>query len=280
MEKQCANLEKYIEAKKLLEDNIKISEIANRLGLGRSIISNWKNRGSPSYERMIEGLPARIQHKILDENNVDNLEYLVSLNPNISEELRNKTYSYLLGLYLGDGNIGRIHNTKQLCITLDKKYNNLNNYTINAFNILFDRAPFITDRSTHQGKYKSNCIVISYCNCNLGIIFPHEGYGFKHDRLIELSEWQKQIIIPSEIIKGLIMSDGSYFLDKATNKFHYNFRNRSENITNITANYLEQLGVSYTKTYNVSRKIHTINIYTQSEVEKLHSLIGDKNNVR
>ena len=268
---EAKNHETYLKVMKLKSEGMRICDIVRITGLGRSCISNWINRESkPKFTSSLE----------LTSNPI---EFLQSLNRNIDDSLRNSTYSFILGLYLGDGCIARNTRTKQLSIALDKKYHTLNEYVIESFNVLFGKPALIVDRSVNRGqKFMSNSINVRYSSTNLGLIFPHEGVGAKHLRKIELTEWQTGIIDPIGIVKGLIYSDGSYFYNKQNNSFNYNFANSSEDIINILEHYLQKIGIVYNK--NVKRslgakatvlKIH-VNVNRKSDVAKLHSLIGDK----
>lgn len=125
------------------------------------------------------------------------------------------------------------------------------------------------------------------------MIFPHCGAGMKHLRKIELQYWQKQIINPTELVKGLMFSDGCFYYDKFNKKYFYNFSNCSPDIIDILTQSLINIGVHYN--FNKKHKLNKnstikgrevcarvlanhVNICSIASVKKLHDLIGDKNN--
>lgn len=266
--------EAYLNVLKLNAEGKRICDIVRITGIGRSCVNNWINRKQkPKFVTAIE----------IPSNPIDFLRYL---NNNIDDSLRNSTYSFILGMYLGDGCIARNTRTKQLTIALDKKYNILNEYVIESFNILFGRQALVIDRSVDRGqKTRSNSIDVRYSSINIGLIFPHEGVGAKHLRHIELAEWQKEIIDPVSIVKGLIYSDGSYFYSRSNKTYNYTFVNTSIDIINILEYYLKKLGIVYNKhtkhslgAKGTAYKIH-LNVNRKLDVIKLHGMIGDKTEI-
>lgn len=262
--------EEYEKVIELHKKGLKIVDIIKETGLKRSCINNWIRgvNGKSFSDTYIKN----VEDKHI-ANPIDFLKYL-----NNENTLLNYEYSYVLGLYLGDGNISSNSRTKQFNITLDKKYEKLNDEVVKTFNKLFGKLPYVYDKSIDRGqKYVSNCIVIRYTNKNIGVIFPHEGIGRKHNRKIELSEWQKQIIDPVGIVKGLFFSDGCYYYDTHNKKYMYNFNNRSNDIIGILVTYLAVLKINYNVMKYEEKTILTVK--TQSDVKLLHDLIGDKENI-
>lgn len=101
-----------------------------------------------------------------------------------------------------------------------------------------------------------------------------------------MTDWQKEILDAKEIIKGLMFSDGSYFKCNTSNRYFYEFSNCSEDIIQIMSFYLNELGIShiinkrkFLQAKAKSLKI-SINIRQKDAVEKLHSIIGDKNDIK
>jgi hypothetical protein len=275
--------EKYVEAMRLKSNGMRICDIIKILGLKRSCVNNWINRGSSQHYRISLGKSPRKGSKLPE--NYDPITYMRELNHGLSDLQRNSIYSFILGMYLGDGCIGRTR-TKTLTIALDKKHEKLNEYVINAFTLLFNKKPKIFDRSVDRGqKFKSNSITVSMSSINIGIIFPHEGVGPKHLRKIELQEWQKEIINPVELIKGLMFSDGCYYYCNHYKHYFYGFTNASMDIIKILEYYLNLLNIRYNK--NITKAFrakattsrNNICIGQKEDVEKLHSLIGDKTNI-
>jgi hypothetical protein len=269
--------EQHDEVMKLKAEGYRVVDIVNKTGLTRSCINNWVNRGSKIHNEQ------NIKPKL---TNLHPIEYLNSLNKEIEQNLRYSLYSYILGLYLGDGCIGELRKTKRLAISLDKKYPKLNEFVWYCMKTLFNKNPYTYDRSINRGqKHISNSIDISICSTNLGVIFPHEGRGAKHLRKIELQEWQLNILDHVHFVKGLIHSDGSYFYCKTFNTFNYTFSNCSVDICGLLMNSLKILEISYN--HHQKKKIsekgtvlkNCVNVNRKNDVEKLHSLIGDKTNI-
>lgn len=189
-------------------------------------------------------------------------------------------------MYLGDGCISKVGRTKSLHISLDLKYTKLNEYVIEQLTVLFGKKPYVLNRSINRGQiHKSNSLDVKVYSIDIGILFPHEGSGPKHLRKIELTEWQKRIINPIQLVKGLIMSDGSYFHCNTHNRDNYNFSNTSKDICRILADMLDILGIKYNShlkkkigAKGTTLKMH-INVNKCEDVKKLHALIGDKNHI-
>jgi hypothetical protein len=263
--------DRYLEVMTLKAQNVRIVDIVRQTGLTRSCVNNWVNRGS------------RINERILNNNGVltiiaDPIEYIKSLNPNNSETDSFRSYSFILGLYFGDGCISRTGRSKQLSIALDKKYPGLNEYVIYHMSQLFNKNPTIYDRSIDRGqKYKSNCINIKYSNKNLGIIFPHEGVGKKYERSIRLEKWQLAILDHVFMLKGLFFSDGCYYYDRANKKFMYSFTNKSKDIVDILCNSLNEMKIRYNIRLKCKEGVYIVTVKYQEDVSRLHILIGDKN---
>jgi hypothetical protein len=175
---------KYDEVMEMLSTGMKISEIALATGINRSSISNWKQRKGRS-------LTKTVSH---DGEGAD--QYLKTFIENMNES-RRLDYSYLLGLYLGDGCIYEFPRTYRLTITLDKKYPSLNSQVENVFFRFFDKPAKVHDRGCRY-----NAIDISHHSNLLLIIFPQHGRGNKHRRKIELADWQVSILDHTSIIKG------------------------------------------------------------------------------
>ncbi len=261
--------DKYIEVMKLRSSGMKISEIVKVTGLTRSCINNWINRGSPRNEQILS---------ILDNTKMNPIEVLVEMNSTINEIQLYSAYSFVLGMYLGDGCIHEVNHSTQLTFSLDKKYEALNEYVMKVSNQVFGKNPSIYDRSVNRGqKIISNCINVKYSYKHLKLIFPQHGRGKKHLRTIELTEWQKSIINPVALCQGLFFSDGCYYLDSANNKWMYSFTNKSTGIIEILRDSLERLNIRC----NIRDRGNSIvlTVKHKDDVRKLHDMIGDKHTI-
>lgn len=248
---------KYVEVMKLLETGMKISDIAKLTGINRSSISNWKCRkGRGTYLTPTEGLTP--------------VEYLHLLRDGWSD-VDAEDYSYILGLYLGDGCIYSMPRTKIITFTLDKKYPKLNEYTVEVLGRFFNKKPLICDRSKQN---RGNAIDIKICSSKLDLIFPQHGRGVKHRRSITLSDWQINLINHGSLVKGLIMSDGCYYFDSHNKKHMYSFSNKSEDIVRILSRSLTELNIAFD--ISKSKNSYTLRVCRTSDVSKLFDLIGNK----
>lgn len=269
--------EEYDTVMKMHSEGIRIVDIVKITGLKRGCVSNWIHNytgKSFSFDSSY-GFGSRVP------DDADPIQYLNNLNPIIPNILRNKLYSYILGLYLGDGYICKYALTKRLCIAMDAKYHNLNSDVYQSIYTLMNKTPSVIKKMVAD---RLSSIDVGLYSCNLGLIFPHEGIGLKHLRKIELQEWQKQIIEPVQIVRGLIFSDGCYFIHRRFNRYEYSFTNCSLDIINILKHYLGVLNIKYN--CHLDSKLHAkkktpsyiLSICNRESVEKLHTLIGDKNN--
>jgi hypothetical protein len=93
-------------------------------------------------------------------------------------------------------------------------------------------------------------------------LFPQHGPGRKHERRIELTDWQWAHVErwPALLLRGLIQSDGCRFQNtgRAWSHPRYSFANNSEDIKAIFCHVCQLMGLHWTrsgaKTIYVSRK--------------------------
>jgi hypothetical protein len=190
-------------------------------------------------------------------NNFNPKHYLVDNN------LKN-VYSYVLGLYLGDGYIIKTKRTYRLRIYNTVEYDNLNGYIINNLQKIFIK------NKVNYVNFKSYLSIYVYSN-KLPILFPQYGSGKKQDRKIELLDWQKEIINYKYLFAGLMHSDGSIYFDRKYKMC--DFTNYSEDILNIYKLCLENLNLNYTTSK------HRIFIRNRPNMLWIDENIGDKNKI-
>jgi hypothetical protein len=94
-------------------------------------------------------------------------------------------------------------------------------------------------------------------------LFPQHGPGKKHERLIELTAWQWELVRerPDLLLRGLLHSDGCRFTNTGRGGWshpRYSFNNRSDDIRSIFCAACDLLGLRWTasgeRTIYVSRK--------------------------
>jgi hypothetical protein len=195
------------------------------------------------------------------------------------EVKRRKAYSFLLGLYLGDGSIYKDPTCEhyRLTIALDMKHLNLISETVTAMECVFEKPVQEQDRE--------GCINLKLTVTNFMDLFPQYGTGFKHDRKIELAEFQKEIVeeFPEMFLRGLIASDGSicytYTNPKYKEKLYktYTFSNRSSDIFSIFIWALSLVGIDKQMPNFYANRIYKITIRDKASVKILETeVISEK----
>ncbi len=119
--------------------------------------------------------------------------------------------AFIVGTALGDGNLSNPNGRAvRLRITCDSKYQNIIKEISEALSILFPR------NKVSLVKRKDNCIDISVYSNKLAGLIPWEvNKGSKYDQKAHVPSWiftHKDYVI--ECLRGLILSDGSIYLDR------------------------------------------------------------------
>ena len=116
-------------------------------------------------------------------------------------------YAYLLGLYLGDGNITRNRRgVYRLRITLDLAYPLIIATCREAMTEVMPTEPRVGPVPRATGA----CVEVYSFSKHWPCLFPQHGPGRKHTRLIALTDWQRALCdrSPELLLRGLIHSDG------------------------------------------------------------------------
>jgi hypothetical protein len=169
--------------------------------------------------------------------------------PHDFDALPAETYAYLLGMYLGDGCITRSGRASWgLRVTLDEAYPGIVTECCDAIELIRGRRP--KPRRAHRDEH---CWTVESTWKSWACLFPQHGPGKKHERKIELADWQKAIVDaqPGRFLRGLIHSDGW----RGVNRVHvkgrdyeyprYQFSNRSDDIRRLFTDGCEALGVAW-----------------------------------
>jgi len=155
-------------------------------------------------------------------------------------------YAYLLGLYLGDGYI--VHQRRgvyRLTITLDAKYPAIVSECREAV-----EAVLPAGRVGVQFRHAGTCAWVVNSSKQWPCLLPQHGPGKKHERLIQLVDWQQAVVHAHarQFLRGLIHSDGCRFTNtvrhgsKVYEYPRYNFSNRSDDIRRIFCHACDSLG--------------------------------------
>lgn len=245
--------EKRSAVRNLLGKGLSDYEIARRTGVTRGTVQRWRLRGIPTPV-----IPPKVEP---EEWSFD----------------RRAAYSYLLGLYLGDGYVGTHARTFSLVVACDGKYRDL----VAECRCVVDL--FSPKPSALQIVGDTNGVrVVSY-GAAWPILFPQHGPGKKLDRKIELVDWQQMIVerFPHQLIRGLIQSDGSRCLNTFKVKLkggpreysypRYFFTNYSTDIQGIFTDACDRLGVRWTRS-----NWRNISISHRDSVALLDTFVGPK----
>lgn len=158
------------------------------------------------------------------------------------------SYTYLLGLYLGDGCISLTRTTERLRIACDNKYPELMDRCEAVMATVIPASG--TGRSPSVG-----CTQVWSYSRHWPCLFPQHGAGKKHNREIKLETWQQALVDldPRPLVEGLIHSDGcrvtNWTVNARTGKRYeyprYHFSNKSDDIKRIFTEALDQLGIKW-----------------------------------
>lgn len=180
-----------------------------------------------------------------------------------------KQYSYLLGLYLGDGCISQHARAYHLRITLDTRYPGILECCREAIDTLMPRQHAAV---MHR---PDGCTEVSHYSKHWPCLFPQHGPGKKHTRPIRLEPWQEVLVkdATEDFIRGLIHSDGCRVVanDRGVKSVRYHFSNRSEDIKDLFCAALDRLGIPWTRPSE-----RDIAIYRKAATARLDEFVGPK----
>ncbi|MFE1933686.1 transcriptional regulator [Streptomyces sp. NPDC059474] len=169
-------------------------------------------------------------------------------------------YSYLLGLYLGDGCISRLQKGVYfLRIACADAWPGLIDSCTEAMRAV--RPDNSVCRVQRQG-----CVMVTGYSKHWPCLLPQHGPGKKHERPITLESWQQEIVMayPWEFVRGLVHSDGCRITNWTTKIVagerkryeypRYFFTNKSDDIRKLFTDTLDQLGIAWRQTnaWNIS----------------------------
>ncbi|MEV5378754.1 hypothetical protein AB0L26_22690 [Streptomyces nondiastaticus] len=169
-------------------------------------------------------------------------------------------YSYLLGLYLGDGCLSAgQRGVFALRIACADAWPGL-------INSCREAMQHIRPESRVWIVQKQGCVMVTSTSKHWPCLFPQHGPGKKHERVIALEPWQKRLVgaHPWELLRGLIHSDGcrvtnwtTRVINGATKRYEYPryfFTNKSADIRQIYTDTLDTVGVEWKQpnAFNIS----------------------------
>ena len=194
-------------------------------------------------------------------------------------QLDRPEYAYLLGMYLGDGNLSRGARAWFLRVSLDSLYEGIVDECVAAVRAV---KPY-GEVHVYPKRDQQAVVVQSVGNAWLDA-FPQHGPGPKHLRPIVLADWQREVVDrhPREFLRGLFHSDGC----RTTNRFktelpsgrvaeyaytRYFFSNLSPDIRALFCEYCERLGVRWTQS-----NPRNISVSHRGSVAVLDEFLGPK----
>ena len=189
------------------------------------------------------------------------------------------SYSYLLGLYLGDGCVVQHERAARLVITLDGLYPDIIDEAVAA-----DQLAVPQQRVSVLRVRGSRALVIQSYGQSWDRVFPQAGPGCKHLRRIVPADWQREVVDrhPKQFLRGLIHSDGCRTVNRFKTKLpsgrvaeyeypRYFFSNLSADIRALVSEYCERLGVRWTQSNH-----RNISVPHRDSVATLDAFIGPK----
>jgi hypothetical protein len=230
-------------------------------GLGIRAISRRTGVPPTTVTRWVNGHPPRFHDPSADTCSV--------CGHGTHRDLDGAAYSYVLGLYLGDGHVASFPRTKCLRIYLDARYPGIVRSCAEAVARVLPGNRV----SVHDGP---GCAIVQCYSRQWSCLLPQHGPGPKHARPIELAAWQRAITHqhPRELIRGLLRSDGSRFENRVGLRYvypRYAFSNRSEDIKAILCEHLDLLGIAWRRAGP-----YTISIARREAVAALDEFVGPK----
>ncbi len=192
--------------------------------------------------------------------------------PHAFDRLPGREYTYLLGIYLGDGVISRApRGVYTLRISTDMRYPAIIAECIEAMG-----AVMPSSRVGLQERLGGRCVSEIYsCSKAWPCFFPQHGPGPKHTRRIELAPWQDTIVDrhPEGFLRGLIHADGCRVLNRVNGKDYprYFFSQVSDDIRELFCRSCRQLGIRYT--FNRWKEV---SVAQADSVARLDAFVGPK----
>ena len=188
------------------------------------------------------------------------------------------SYSYLLGLYLGDGHVASAHKNPFLRFFLDRLYPGVISDATRALERVFPDSAVRRYDPEH-----ARLTILQISHQRLPYLLPH-GPGRKHERPIVLAPWQRERTHrhPEHFLRGLIHSDGCRCMNRFKTRLpsgrvaeyeypRYFFSNLSADIRRLFCDHCDLLGIRWSLS-----NPRNVSVSHRDSVALLDSFIGPK----
>jgi hypothetical protein len=232
-----------------------LNAISMRLGVSRSTLRTWRDRGDEHRPR-----PTLCPRCSPDHT-----------------ELPSGPYAHLLGLYLGDGCVSQLRKgVYSLRITCDDKYPRLIDEAADVIAQVHPNRPVF--RVTSVG-----CTQVQSSWKHWPCLIPQHGPGAKHTRPIVLADWQRTIVRehPELFVRGLFHSDGCRVMNwtertvagrpKRYEYPRYFFANESADILGLCGWARDLAGIAWR-----TPRRNLLSVARRDDVAKLDEFVGPK----
>jgi hypothetical protein len=246
----------------LVRDGFNDCEIARTTGVPRSTVREWRHGLNfclprPRRKRAGQRSDGVGRHDCVSRHDFS--------------QLPPAAYSYLLGVYLGDGCVSAAPRAVwKLRLAMDAAYSQIIEESCAAM-----EAVVPGKRANCYKRPAESYVEVSMYWKHWPCLIPQHGPGRKHLRPIVLTSWQEEIVQGEReaLIRGLIHSDGCRIVanDRGVASIRYHFSNLSEDIKKIFCESLDDLGIPWTRPCD-----RQIAIYRKSAVAILDTFVGPK----
>jgi hypothetical protein len=224
-------------------------EIARETGIPRGTVRGWRIGRTPNFSRQLGNCA------------------LCSGN---AEALPLPAYPYLLGLYLGDGCITPLAPATCISSALSVQRG-----TPTCRQCELAMAEVLPNKVGRIRKTNEGCWEVYSFSKHWPCLFPQHGPGRKHERKIELTPWQQELVAldPRPLVRGLLHSDGCRVLNwvNGTPYPRYHFSNVSADIRGIFGRACDQLGIEWRPNNRFS-----LSVARRESVALLDEFVGPK----
>jgi hypothetical protein len=245
----------YVEAIRRYESGVAFSDIWRQLGLPKGTAAHWiygkRAQESAAYRASQSEVPCPgcTDNSVADP----------------------KQYAYLLGQYLGDGHLVTRTRVPVLRVYCTAAYVKIIHECRRAMLDVHAKAVSVVP--------KGGCVAVQSYSKHWPCVFPQHGAGMKHQRRIELDDWQQEICSqhPQDLLRGLIHADGCRALNRVTTRGktylypRYFFANESADILRICGEALDRVGAEW----RLNRH-NSISVAKRDSVALLDTFIGPK----